>query len=71
MSQEELLTPNEAAAYLKVPVETVWRWCRQGILPAAKIGKYWRVDKRELDAFIASQRGRTTGTGQGKGEPRG
>ena len=56
MSQEELLTPNEAAAYLKVPVVTVWRWCRQGILPAVKIGKYWRVDKRELDRFIASSR---------------
>jgi excisionase family DNA binding protein len=69
MSQEELLTPNEAAAYLKVPVETVWRWCRQGTLPAAKIGKYWRVDKKQLDAFIASQRVRPTE--QGKGGARG
>ena len=55
MSQEALLTPSETAAYLKVPVETVWRWCRRGTLPAVKIGKYWRVDKEELDRFIASQ----------------
>ena len=54
MSQEALLTPSEAAAYLKVSVETVWRWCRRGTLPAVKIGKYWRVDKKELERFIAS-----------------
>jgi len=60
MAHDELLTPNEAAEYLKVPVETVWRWCRQGTLPAVKIGKYWRVHKGELDAFIASKSTRST-----------
>ncbi|MHB1357149.1 MAG: helix-turn-helix domain-containing protein [Anaerolineae bacterium] len=64
MSQEELITPNEAAAYLKVPVVTVWRWCRQGTLPSVKIGKYWRVDKRELDRFIASSQFRSTSQGK-------
>ena len=54
MSQEALLTPSEVAAYLKVPVQTIWRWCRRGTLPAVKIGKYWRVDKEELGRFIAS-----------------
>lgn len=64
MSQEELITPNEAAAYLKVPVVTVWRWCRQGTLPSVKIGKYWRVDKRELDRFIASSQFRSPSQGK-------
>jgi excisionase family DNA binding protein len=49
---QEMLTPNEVAEYLKVPIETVWRWCRKGTLPAAKIGKYWRIPKNELEAFI-------------------
>jgi excisionase family DNA binding protein len=55
MSLDTLLTPDETATYLKVSVQTVWRWCRQGTLPAVKIGKYWRVDRKELDRFIASQ----------------
>jgi len=66
MTQDELLTPDEAAAYLKVPVVTVWRWCRQGTLPAVKIGKYWRVDKAALARFITSQGGRLAAQGTGQ-----
>lgn len=52
LQRNEMLTPNEVAEYLKVPVHTIWRWCRKGTLPAVKIGKYWRVPRNELDAFI-------------------
>jgi excisionase family DNA binding protein len=52
MLNGEMLTPNEVAEYLKVPVQTVWRWCRLGTLPAVKIGKYWRIPKEELEASI-------------------
>jgi len=31
MPQDELSTPNETATYLKVPVATVWRSCRQAM----------------------------------------
>lgn len=55
MKQGEMLTPNEVAEYLKVPLHTVWRWCRQGTLPAVKIGKYWRIPRDELDSFIKSK----------------
>jgi len=50
-----MLTPGEVAEYLKVPIETVWRWCRNGTLPAVKIGKYWRVPRGKLDAFIEAE----------------
>lgn len=53
--QEEMLTPEEVAEYLKVPIQTIWRWCRQGTLPAVKIGKYWRVPREKLDAFIEAE----------------
>ena len=55
MERDAMLTPREAAEYLKVPVETIWRWCREGTLPAIKIGKYWRVPADQLTMFIKSK----------------
>ena len=52
MERDAMLTPKEAAEYLKVPIETIWRWCRQGTLPAVKIGKYWRIPRKELVASM-------------------
>ncbi len=59
MEKDELLTPEEVAEYLKVPVETIWRWCRNGDIPAIKIGKYWRIPEDELRAFIKAKRNLT------------
>jgi excisionase family DNA binding protein len=45
-------TAEEAAAYLRVSLYTVWRWCKQGRLPAFQIGRSWRIRKDKLDALI-------------------
>ena len=55
MERDAMLTPREAAEYLNVPIETIWRWCREGTLPAVKIGKYWRLPPGELAVFIKSK----------------
>ncbi len=44
----ELLTVQEVAAYLRVSRVTVWRWCQQGILPAFRIGRNWRIRRDVL-----------------------
>ncbi len=46
--QNELLTVNEVAAYLRVSRVTVWRWCQQGVIPAFRIGRNWRVRRDDL-----------------------
>ncbi len=51
---EELLTVEEAAAYLRVSKATLWRWCQQKRLPAFKIGRQWRIDRGILRQFTAS-----------------
>ena len=56
MQTDEMLTPNEVADLLKVPTKTIWRWCRNETLPAVKIGKYWRIPRDELVAFIKSHK---------------
>ena len=55
MSQDEMLTPPEVAEYFKVPVQTVWRWFRNGTLPAVKIGRHWRIRRDKLSAFIEAK----------------
>jgi excisionase family DNA binding protein len=44
----ELLTVQEVAVYLRVSRVTVWRWCQQGILPAFRIGRNWRIRRDVL-----------------------
>ena len=50
---EELLTVDEVAGYFRVHPMTVQRWCRTGDLPAAKIGRAYRIKKSDLDAWWA------------------
>lgn len=46
--QDKLFTAKEAADYLRVGRVTVWRWCQQGIIPAFRVGRTWRIRKRDL-----------------------
>ena len=52
----ELLTLEEASAYLKCHPNTLRSWDRKGILPAIRIGvrKARRYKKDELEKFIQS-----------------
>ncbi len=47
-----LMTPEEAAEFLKVDIRTIYRWLRAGTLPAAKFGDSWRIRKSDIDAFF-------------------
>ena len=52
----EMLTVDEIAEYLRVSRATICRWCGTGRLPAFKIGKSWRVQKKDLERYIDQQR---------------
>lgn len=45
---EELLTPEELAERLKVPVSWVYEQSRQGNIPTHRLGRYIRFDVREV-----------------------
>jgi excisionase family DNA binding protein len=51
-ASDELLEVPEIARYLKVSDVTVYRWCKQGRLPALKLGRHWRVRRSALEAFL-------------------
>jgi len=47
-------TTEEIATLLKVDIETVRRWLRDGKLKGIKAGDSWRVAERELTAFLSN-----------------
>ena len=46
---ETLLTVEEAAELMKVKVDTVRRWLRNGTLRGRKIGRIWRIAESDLN----------------------
>ncbi len=64
---EGLLTVEAAAEALRLHVKTVLRFIREGRLRATKIGKQYRIQRSDLDAFAGaparnvSPRARATG----------
>jgi excisionase family DNA binding protein len=54
--QKELLTPDEAAALLKVNPNTIRTWLRQGKLKGVKLaGGVWRISDEAIKAFIGEE----------------
>ena len=49
MESDELLSAEEVGRILKLSKSTVQRWCHGGKLPAVKMGKMYRVRKKDLD----------------------
>jgi len=55
---ETFLTTDEVLAYLQVNLRTVYRLIKAGKIPAVRVGRQWRFRKRDLDAWLDSQRPR-------------
>jgi excisionase family DNA binding protein len=51
-----LATPAEVAAYLGVPVKTLYQWKYRGIGPNVhKVGRHLRYRWNEVDAWVNAQ----------------
>lgn len=48
----EVYTPEEAAKRLRVHVNTVYSLLRSGRLPAAKLGRGWRISSDSLSRYL-------------------
>lgn len=54
MSETEYLRTEDAAKLLNVHVNTIKSWIRSGKLPSVRIGKNYRIPRRELEAQVKS-----------------
>jgi len=50
--QENLLSTDQVARYLRVDKFTVYRLVSQKKIPAFKVGKQWRFKKKMIDAWL-------------------
>jgi excisionase family DNA binding protein len=49
--ETELLSVDDITKILRISRGTAQRWCRDRRLPAAKIGKAYRIRKEDLDKW--------------------
>lgn len=54
--QDPLLTTIEIATRLRVHTATARRWCAEGVIPATRVGRTFRVTESDLAAYMADQR---------------
>ena len=58
-TDEVFLTTEEVLEYLQVNLRTVYRLIKAGKIPAVRVGRQWRFRKRDIDAWLDSQRSRS------------
>ena len=58
MMDESFLTTEEVLEYLQVNLRTVYRLIKAGKIPAVRVGRQWRFRKRDIDAWLETQRPR-------------
>lgn len=63
MVDEGFLTTEEVLDYLQVNLRTVYRLIKAGKIPAVRVGRQWRFRKRDIDAWLESQRPRAGRSG--------
>lgn len=55
MDESEIMTIKEVSKYLKMNERTVYKLIQGGQIPAAKLGKQWRLNKEKLNEWLGFQ----------------
>jgi excisionase family DNA binding protein len=63
---EQVMTVEQVAAYLQLHRLTVYRYIREGKIPAARIGRLYRVHKSDVDRLLAARAVTSTGRAAGR-----
>ncbi len=51
----QILTVKELAKYLKLTKVTIYKYLKEGKLPAHRVGSRWRFDKDQIDELMKSE----------------
>jgi excisionase family DNA binding protein len=52
MQQRQLLTVPQVAEEFQVTAQTIRNWIDQGVLPAVRVGRAFRVRREDVDALL-------------------
>ena len=58
----DIFTPDQAAAYLQVNRETIYRFIRDGRLSASRLGRTYRIPRQSVERLLWSTRGAAGGS---------
>ena len=53
--EQEILTLEEVAHYLRLKPQTIYKWAQEKRIPAVKLGKEWRFRRSILDRWLDEQ----------------
>jgi excisionase family DNA binding protein len=51
----EIMTPDQVARLLQVDRETIYRYIRQGKLDASRLGRSYRIPRRNVELLLATR----------------
>ena len=54
----DIMTPDQVADYLQVDRETVYRYIRSGKLDASRLGRSYRIPRRNVELLLLATRTR-------------
>ena len=54
----QFLSIEEVADFLGVNYQLIYRLVRAGELPAARLGRVYRIDRRDLEAYLSRSKKR-------------
>jgi excisionase family DNA binding protein len=56
LSGDRLYTVGEVAQHMRVSNMTVYRLIKAGAMPAVRVGKSYRIRRRDLEAYLEASR---------------
>jgi excisionase family DNA binding protein len=51
----DIMTIEEVADFLRIPVSSVYKLAQEGKIPAQKVGRHWRFHRPTLTKWIACE----------------
>ena len=55
VGQNRIMTVAEVSEYLRLTERTIYTLLETGILPGAKFGNSWRIDREQLERKLAGK----------------
>ncbi|MEW1965706.1 helix-turn-helix domain-containing protein [Micrococcus sp. NPDC078436] len=66
---EPWLSADAIAVYLGVTKETIYTWIAERSMPAHKVGRLWKFQTSEVDAWVRSDGAAISDVDDGSGRP--
>jgi excisionase family DNA binding protein len=59
--EQEIMTTQEVAQYLRLAEATVYKLAQEGQIPAVKVGRTWRFKRELIDGWIRKESANSSG----------